>query len=48
MLAVIAGADNLASIKFHQNLGFAQSGILEKFGFKFDKWIDTLLMQKEL
>ena len=34
--------------KFHQKLGFKQSGILEKFGFKFDKWIDTLLMQKEL
>ena len=48
MLAVIAGNDNLASIKFHQKLGFKQSGILEKFGFKFDKWIDTLLMQKEL
>ncbi len=48
MLAVIAGADNLASIAFHKNLGFKQSGVLEKFGFKFNKWVDTVLMQKEL
>ncbi len=48
MLAVISGADNTSSIKFHENLGFTHSGILKNFGFKFDKWIDTLLMQKEL
>ncbi len=48
MLAVIAGTDNEASIKFHQNLGFKKSGVLEKFGFKFNKWIDTVLMQREL
>lgn len=48
MLAVIAGADNLASISLHHKLGFKPSGVLEKFGFKFDRWIDTVLMQKAL
>ncbi len=48
MLAVIAGSDNTASIKFHENLGFTHSGVLKNFGFKFNKWIDTLLMQREL
>jgi phosphinothricin acetyltransferase len=48
MLAVITGTDNVASLAFHRNLGFKQSGVLEKVGFKFDKWIDTVLMQKEL
>ena len=48
MLAVIAGSDNITSIKFHENLGFTQSGVLRKFGFKFNQWIDTVLMQKEL
>jgi len=48
MLAVVADADNLASIAFHKKLGFKQSGVLEKFGFKFNKWIDTILMQKAL
>jgi len=48
MLAVIAGADNAASIEFHKKLGFRQSGVLEKFGFKFGGWVDTVLMQKEL
>lgn len=48
MLAVIAGSDNEASIKFHENMGFYKAGTLEKFGFKFNRWIDTILMQKSL
>ena len=48
MIAVIAGNDNTASMHFHQKLGFKQVGILEKVGFKFNRWIDTPLMQKEL
>ena len=48
MLAVIAGVDNNASIAFHEKLGFVQSGVLKNVGFKFGKWVDTLLMQKEL
>jgi phosphinothricin acetyltransferase len=48
MLAVVAGDDNLASIKFHEKMGFRKSGVLEKFGFKFNKWVDTILMQMDL
>ncbi len=48
ILAVISGSNNCASIKFHESMGFRKSGILEKFGFKFNKWIDTVLMQKHL
>jgi phosphinothricin acetyltransferase len=48
MLAVVAGEDNLASIKFHEKMGFRKSGSLEKFGFKFEKWVDTILMQLDL
>jgi len=48
MLAVIAGTNNTASIKFHENLGFKQSGIIENVGLKFDRWIDTIIMQKSL
>jgi phosphinothricin acetyltransferase len=48
MIAVIAGTDNIASIKFHETLGFRQAGILHNVGFKFDKWVDTVLMQKDL
>lgn len=48
ILAVIAGADNIASRRFHKKLGFVEKGILEEFGFKFDKWLDTVLMQLKL
>lgn len=48
MLAVIAGEDNFASIKFHEKMGFRKSGVLQKFGFKFEKWVDTVLMQLDL
>ena len=48
MVAVIAGTDNDTSIRFHEALGFVQSGIFRKVGFKLDKWVDTILMQREL
>ena len=48
MIAVIAGTDNIASIKLHEKLGFRQAGVFQKVGFKFGKWVDTILMQKEL
>ncbi len=48
MLGVVAGTDNTASINFHKSFGFKHVGLLEKFGYKFDKWVDILLMQKEL
>lgn len=48
MIAVIAGSDNITSIEFHKSFGFYQAGILHNVGFKFGKWIDTIIMQKEL
>ena len=48
MLAVVAGEDNLASIKFHEKMGFRKCGVLEKFGFKFNNWVDTILLQADL
>lgn len=48
VVAVIAGSDNIASIKFHESLGFQKAGVLKDVGFKFDKWIDSVLMQLDL
>lgn len=48
MLAVIAGTDNAASLKFHETMGFYKAGTLAKTGFKFNRWIDTIVMQKAL
>lgn len=48
ILAVIGDSQNVASVRFHEKLGFEKSGTLKNFGYKFDKWVDNLLMQKAL
>lgn len=46
MVAVIGGGDeNRASVRLHEGVGFRHAGKLERVGFKFGRWLDTLLMQ---
>jgi L-amino acid N-acyltransferase YncA len=47
MIAVIGGA-NPASVALHEKAGFQHTGRLPATGFKFGKWVDTVLMQLEL
>ncbi len=48
LIAVIGGSDNIASIKIHEKNGFKHIGTLKKIGFKKNKWIDSVYMQKKL
>jgi L-amino acid N-acyltransferase YncA len=48
MLAVIGDSANLASIGVHRTLGFRDAGVLAASGWKFDRWLDVVLMQREL
>ena len=48
LIAVIGGSDNVASIKLHHKSGFKHIGIIKKAGFKKNKWIDSVYMQKKL
>jgi L-amino acid N-acyltransferase YncA len=48
MIAVIGGSDNHASIKLHQKFGFRHTGTLLAAGFKFGRWVDTVMMQRAL
>jgi L-amino acid N-acyltransferase YncA len=48
MVAVIGDSGNLASISLHAALGFKHAGVLPDVGRKFDRWIDTVLMQRPL
>ena len=48
LIAVIGGSDNYASIKMHKKLGFEYVGTLKKVGYKKNKWIDSVYMQKKL
>ena len=48
MVAVIGSSDNWPSIRLHEALGFDRIGILGAIGFKFDRWVDIVLMQRPL
>ena len=48
MLAVIGDSSNAASIGLHRACGFTHSGTLRSVGFKFGRWIDSVLMQRGL
>ncbi|MET1042854.1 MAG: N-acetyltransferase, partial [Microbacteriaceae bacterium] len=36
------------SIRLHQQFGFTEIGHMGKVGFKFGRWLGTVLMQKSL
>ncbi|WP_159800410.1 GNAT family N-acetyltransferase [Flavobacterium sp. MK4S-17] len=38
-------ADNHASIYFHKKHGFTEAGIIKQAGYKFNRWLDVLIMQ---
>jgi L-amino acid N-acyltransferase YncA len=48
MVAVIGGSDQWPSIRLHEALGFTRTGLLPAVGFKFGRWVDTVLMQRPL
>ena len=48
MIAVIGGSDNIASIKLHTQFGFRHAATLTAVGYKFDRWVDSVLMQRPL
>ena len=49
MIAVIGdAATNLASARLHALMGFTECGRIKGSGFKFNRWCDTLLMQRAL
>ena len=48
MVAIIGNSENVASIRLHARLGFRQVGVFESVGFKHGRWLDTLIMQREL
>lgn len=48
IVAVIADRGAEASIKLHQQFGFKDIGHMGKVGFKFGRWLGTVLMQKSL
>ncbi len=48
VLAVIADKGAEASIALHEAFGFKEIGRMGRVGFKFDRWLGTVLLQKSL
>jgi L-amino acid N-acyltransferase YncA len=48
VIAVIADTGDDASAQLHRRLGFEPAGRLRQVGRKHGRWIDTVLMQREL
>jgi phosphinothricin acetyltransferase len=48
MIAVIGDSAQTPSIELHRAVGFHMIGAIENVGYKFDRWLDTVLMQRAL
>ena len=48
VVAVISDSGAESSVRLHEQFGFKKQGHLAKVGFKFNRWLGTILMQKSL
>ncbi|MBW8905361.1 MAG: N-acetyltransferase [Betaproteobacteria bacterium] len=48
LIAVIGDSAHAPSINLHASCGFLRVGILRSVGFKFGRWVDTVVMQRPL
>lgn len=48
LIAVIGDSSHEASIALHRAAGFVEIGTFRSIGYKFDRWVDTVLMQRPL
>ena len=48
IVAVIADKGAEGSIALHERFGFKEIGRMGRVGFKFDRWLGTVMMQKSL
>jgi len=48
MVAVIGDSGNAASIGLHRSMGFEMKGVTPAVGFKHDRWLDVVWMQRPL
>lgn len=48
LIAVIGDSGNVRSIGVHRAVGFRHVGTIESCGWKFNRWLDIVLMEKSL
>jgi phosphinothricin acetyltransferase len=48
LIAVVADQGADASLALHESFGFREIGRMGRVGYKFDRWLGTILLQKSL
>jgi L-amino acid N-acyltransferase YncA len=48
VMVAAVDAENDGSVRFHEALGFVEVGRMPQIGWKFDRWLDLVLLQKQL
>lgn len=48
MIAIIGDTENHGSIGLHRAMGFRHVGTLDRVGLKFGRWLNSVIMQKDL
>nr|WP_318383606.1 GNAT family N-acetyltransferase [uncultured Enterobacter sp.] len=48
LVAVVGNSENVGSLGLHRAAGFRVTGTLEGVGFKHGRWLDTVIMQRQL
>jgi L-amino acid N-acyltransferase YncA len=48
LIAVIGDSANKGSVGVHRALGFQPVGVIQSCGWKFGKWLDIVLMEKQI
>ena len=48
MIAIIGDSGNAPSIRLHESKGFQHIGTVADVGFKFGRWVDSVMMQRPL
>ena len=48
LIGIIGDSANQASIGLHESLGFRRVGLLPSVGYKFDRWVDSVIMDRPL
>ena len=48
LIAVIGDSNNTGSVAVHRSVAFRPAGVLKSCGWKFDRWLDVVLMDMPL
>jgi phosphinothricin acetyltransferase len=41
----VIDSENVNSIRFHEQFGFEKVGFIKESGYKFDRWLHSVIMQ---